>query len=340
MTISRQTQRWLATALGATLLAVTGAAHAQYQDRNIRASIVLGKGHSLSQALAQVSQCAAEKSAGKMKIQPFYDGALGGDLAAIQQLRSGTLEMMVTSPSYMSGMVPSAAVFDLPFYFTNEKEIDAALDGKAGALLADRLMGSGLVTLAYYDLGFRHVTNSKHPIKRLEDFNGLKVRGMQNPVVLDTFKALGGFAVAMPYSEAYSALENKTVDGQENAAGLIEISKFNEVQKYLSNTGHMYTATMLAYSKQLFDKLSPQEQATLRECAVTARDVQRRVNRQQTVESIARMKASGLVVNDISADEMVRLRAAAAPVQANLLRAIGPEMVTAVQDDLKRVRGR
>jgi tripartite ATP-independent transporter DctP family solute receptor len=335
MTIFRNTL--VATAAA---LAFAGAAQAQFQERTIRSGIVLAKDHSLGQAMVEVAKCAADKSGGKMKIQNYFDAALGGDLPAIQQLRSGTLDMIVTSPSYFTGMIPAAALWDLPFFFADEKEADATLDGKAGKLLADKLPTVGIVHLTYYDVGFRHTTNSKHPIRRMEDLNGVKVRSSQSPVVLDTFKALGGFAVAMPFAEVYSALENKTIDGQENSIGLTETTKFYEVQKYLSLTQHQYGPAMMIYSKQLFDKLSPQEQGVLRDCASASRETQRATNRKQMSEALARMKAKGLQVNEIAPPEMERMRAAVKPVQDKYLKDLGPDMIAAVQDDLKRVRGR
>lgn len=329
----------VAAATGA-LFAFAAPAQAQFQDRTIRAGIVLAKEHSLGQAMVAVARCAADKTGGRMKIQNYFDAALGGDLPAIQQLRSGTLDMIVTSPSYFTGMIPAAALWDLPFYFANEQEADATLDGKAGKLLADKLPSVGIVHLTYYDVGFRHTTNSKHPIRRMEDFNGVKVRSSQSPVVLETFKALGGFAVAMPFSEIYSALENKTIDGQENSIGLTETTKFYEVQKYLSLTQHQFGPAMMIYSKKLFDQLSPQEQAVLRECADASREPQRALDRKQTQEALARMKAKGMVVNDIAPAEMDRMRAAVRPVQEKYLKELGPDMVSAAQDDLKRARSR
>ena len=340
MTFFRHTFTLTAAAVTSMLLCSAGSAQAQFQDRAIRASIVLAKEHSLGQAMQFVSKCAADKSGGKMKIQNFYDAALGGDLPAIQQLRTGTLDISVTSPSYFTGMIPAAALWDLPFFFADEKEADAALDGKAGKYLAEKLPSSGVVLLSYYEVGFRHTTNSKHPIRKMEDLRGVKIRSSQSPVVLDTFKALGGFAVAMPFAEVYSALENKTIDGQENSVGLVETSKFDEVQKYLSFTQHQYGPAMMIYSKPLFDKLSPQEQSTLMECASASHAMQRDLNRKQIAGALTRMKAKGLVVNEIPAAEMDRMRAAVRPVQEKYIKAIGAEMMTAVQDDLKQVRGR
>ena len=330
----------LVPAIAALCLLAAGPAQAQFQDRAIRATLSAPSAHPLATALTKVQQCVAEKSGGKMKIQTFFDGSLGADIPTIQQLRTGTLDMVVTATSFMSTMVPSAAVFDLPFMFANEKEADAALDGKAGELLAQRLAGVGLIGLAYWENGFRNMTNSKRPINRMEDLGGLKMRALQNPIVVETFKAMGGFAVPMPFTEVYSALETKTVDGQENPVPIIESAKFYEVQKYLSMTRHIYNPAVVLYSKQLFDKLAPVEQAALRECAQGARGEQRRHNRQQSEEGIARLKAKGMIVNELSPAELARMREVAKPIHEKAIPTIGPDMMAAVNEDLKAVRGR
>ena len=327
-------------ALAAACLFAAGSVHAQFQDHAIRATLSAQKDHPLGIALTKVQQCVAQKSGGKMKIQTFFDGSLGSDIPTIQQLRTGTLDMVVTATSFLSTMVPSAAVFDLPFLFASEKEADAALDGKAGELLAQRLTGVGLVTLAYWENGFRNMTNSKRPINRMEDLVGLKMRALQNPIVVETFKAMGGFAVPMPFTEVYSALETKTVDGQENPVPIIESAKFYEVQRYLSMTRHIYNPGVVLYSKQLFDKLAPVEQTALRECAQGARAEQRQLNRKQAEEGIARLKAKGMIVNDISPAELARMREVAKPVHEKAIPTIGADMIAAVNDDLKTVRGR
>ena len=138
----------------------------------------------------------------------------------------------------------------------------------------------------------------------------------------------------------YSALETKTVDGQENPVPIIESAKFYEVQKYLSMTRHIYNPGVLVYSKQLFDKLSPAEQAALRDCAQGARVEQRRLNRQQSEEGIGRLKAKGMIVNELSPAELARMRAVVKPIHEKAIPTIGADMMAAVNDDLKTVRGR
>ena len=327
-------------AIAAACLFAAGSVNAQFQEHAIRATLSAQKDHPLGVALTKVQECVAQKSGGKMKIQTFFDGSLGADVPTIQQLRTGTLDMVVTASSFMSTMVPSAAVFDLPFLFANEKEADAALDGKSGELLAQKLAGVGLVTLAFWENGFRNMTNSKHPITKMEDLKGLKMRALQNPIVVETFKAMGGFAVPMPFTEVYSALETKTVDGQENPVPIIESAKFYEVQKYLSMTRHIYNPGIVVYSKQLFDKMSPAEQAALRDCAQGARVEERRLNRLQAEEGIGRLKAKGMIVNELSPAELTRMRDVVKPIHEKTIPTIGADMMAAVNDDLKTVRGR
>jgi tripartite ATP-independent transporter DctP family solute receptor len=155
------------------------------------------------------------------------------------------------------GIMPELGVFDLPFLFANEKEADAVLDGDAGKYFNKKLPDAGLVNLAYWENGFRNLTNSKRPVQKAEDFDGIKVRVMQNNIFLDSFKTLGTNAVPMAFGEVFTALETKTIDGQENPFVTIETSKFYEVQKYLTVTRHAYTPFLILYSKKLWDQLSP-----------------------------------------------------------------------------------
>lgn len=323
-------------ATAVALFAAAGSAQAQITERNIRASLVLSKDHSLGVGLTKYSQCVGEKSGGKMKVQTFFDGALGNDAPAIAQLRSGTLEMVITATSAMSQMIPSAVVYDMPFLFADEKDADAALDGKSGALLTRRMADVGLVNLSYLENGFRHSSNSKHPINKMEDLRGLKIRSMPNPIVGEAFKAMGGYAFPMPFTELYSALETKAVDGQENPVPIIETAKFYEVQKYLSLTSHMYNPALLLYSKQLFDKLNPAEQTVLRDCANLLRTEQRKINRQMAAEGIERLKGKGMVVNSVAPAEVARMREAVKVVYEKNAPTIGADMLGLLEEDLKR----
>jgi len=244
---------------GAALLASTSV-FAQFAERTIKFTNGVAADHPVADGVRRMQQVLDAKTGGKIKINAFWGGSAGGDLQATQALRAGTQEMVCTSSSPLVGIVKELGVFDLPFLFANEKEADAVLDGQAGEYFNKRLEAVGLVNLAYWENGFRNLTNSKRPVAKVEDFGGVKVRVMQNNIFLDTFKTLGTNAVPMAFGEVFTALETKTIDGQENPFVTIDTSKFYEVQKYLSVTRHAYTPFLILYSKKLWDQLSPAEQ--------------------------------------------------------------------------------
>jgi tripartite ATP-independent transporter DctP family solute receptor len=327
----------LATA-GLLTLAVASA-NAQFAERTIRVSNGINQEHPVGNGVAKMTFCLAEKSGGKMKLQAFWGGALGGDLQATQALRSGTQEMVVTSTSPLVGILPELGVFDLPFLFTNEKEADAILDGEVGKSISDKLPGVGLVNLAYWENGFRNLTNSRKPVEKLEDFPGLKVRVMQNNIFLDTFGTVGTNAVPMAFQEVFPALETRAIDGQENPLVTIDTSKIYEVQKYLSLTRHAYTPFLLLYSKALWDKLSADEQKALSECAIQGRDEQRKVSRELSGKSLENLKKQGMIVNELSETEQKRLRDAVKPVYEKHAATIGKDTVDRMLTALAKMRG-
>jgi len=328
----------LLAAVGALAL-MTGTANAQFAERTIRVSNGINQNHPVGNGIAKMTACLTDKSGGKLKLQAFWGGALGGDLQAAQALRSGTLEMVVTSSSPLVGILPDLGVFDLPFLFTNEKEADAILDGSFGKYIADKLPAVGLVNLSYWENGFRNLTNSRRPVTKVEDFPGLKVRVMQNNVFLDTFKTLGANAVPMAFQEVFAALETKAIDGQENPFVTIDTSKLYEVQKFLSVTNHAYTPFLFLYSKALWDKLSADEQKALTDCAAEGQKEQRTVSRALSSQSLANVKAQGMQVNEIAPSEQKRMRDAVKPVYERAAATVGKDTVDRIQADLGKIRG-
>ncbi|QGW83493.1 TRAP transporter substrate-binding protein [Variovorax paradoxus] len=319
------------------LLASTGAI-AQFAERTIKFTNGVNEDHPVGVGVKKMQEVLAAKTGGKMKIVAFWGGAAGGDLPATQALRAGTQEMVCTSSSPLVGIVKELGAFDLPFLFANEKEADAVLDGPAGEYFNKKLEAAGLVNLAYWENGFRNLTNSKKPVAKAEDFEGVKLRVMQNNIFLDSFKTLGANAVPMAFGEVFTALETRTIDGQENPFVTIETSKFSEVQKYLSVTRHAYTPFLILYSKKLWDQLNPQEQAVLREAAKEGQKVQREANRALNEKSLANLRKT-MTVNDVSPAEQKRMLEKVKPVYDKNVPNIGAEAVGVVTDALKKARG-
>ncbi|MDD1500016.1 TRAP transporter substrate-binding protein [Agrobacterium sp. CNPSo 3708] len=313
-------------------------AFAEYNSRMIRVSNGINQDHPVGNGIKAMQACLDEKTGGKLKMTAFWGGALGGDLQATQALRSGVQEAVVTSSSPLVGLIPALGVFDLPFLFSNTKEVDAVLDGEFGDMMNKKLEEQGLVNLAYWENGFRNLSNSKRAVDKWEDFSGLKVRVMQNNIFLDTFQNLGANATPMAFGEVFSALETNAIDAQENPYVTIDTSKFYEVQKFVTETNHAYTPFLFLFSKPIFDSYTPEEQTALRECAIVGRDEERKVIRALNQKSLDKIKEAGLKVNVLSAEEQARIREKSAVVYEKHKAEIGADIVDGIQAKLKEVR--
>ena len=199
-------------------------------------------------------------------------------------------------------------MLDFFFLFANEKQADAVLDGPVGQKLLSKTTDKGLVGLVFLENGFRNITNSKHPITRVEDIQGLKLRVMQSPVFVESVQQLGANPTPLAFSELYSALETKTVDGQENPCPIVETAKFAEVQKYYSVTNHVYNSFVLTASKKWWDKLNPAEQKIVRDSAMETREFHRKLNREVNSKCIAALQAQKMQVNYLSPEEMAHMQ--------------------------------
>ena len=328
-------------AVAAVFALTSTTANAQFTERKIRVSFGVSAENPVSIGVKKMQEIVEQKSGGKMKIVPYYNGALGPDMQAVQALRGGTQEMVIPSSSPLIGLIKDIGIFDMPFLFANEKEVDAVLDGPAGDFINKKLEEIGLINLAYWENGFRNLTNSKRPVNKLEDIAGLKVRVMQNSIYLDAFKELGANAIPLNFGELFSALETKAVDGQENPNINTETFKMNEVQKYLTVTRHAYTPWIILYSKKLWDQLSKDEQNALKEAAIAGRKAQRDGNRVLDAESLESLKKKEMVVSTtFNEAERQRLVEKTKPVYDKNLPTFSKELVDLVFASLKQVRGK
>jgi tripartite ATP-independent transporter DctP family solute receptor len=249
-----------------------------------------------------------------MKVRLFPSGQLGGDLQTVSALQGGTIDITVLNAGLLVGQVKEFGLFDLPFLFGSPKEADAVTDGPFGQKLQESLGPKNLVGLGYWDLGFRNLTNSRRPVAKLEDIQGLKIRVLQSPIYIDLFNTLGANSVPLPFPELYTALEQKTVDGQENPATVIQTSKFSEVQKYLTFTRHIYNPQIVIFSKRVWDRFDPEERKVVEEAAAEAKVYQRQLSRDTEAKAIEQLKAQGMQLTELSPEEVARLREKVKPV--------------------------
>lgn len=281
----------------------------------------------------------SKKSNGKIAVKLFAAGVLGGDLQSVSALRTGTLDMTSLNAGMLNNIEKSFIIFDFPFLFGTSKEADAIMDGPVGKKMLDKLPAQGLVGLGYFDNGFRNLTNSKRRVTKVDDIKGLKIRVLQNPIYIDIFNTLGATATPMPFPELFTALEQKVIDGQENPARTIEASKLNEVQKYMTLTQHTYNPMALLISKKSWDKFSPEEQKILRDAAQEASVYQRAVSREENMAAIERMKKEGLVVDELSAQEIALLRQKVKPVADTYVKDVGADLYQEFAAAIAKARG-
>ncbi|THG80578.1 TRAP transporter substrate-binding protein [Pseudomonas sp. A-1] len=328
----------LATACAAGVLFAGAASAAEIKERTLRFAFQNVKDHPQGQGAQKFADLVSEKSGGKIKVRLFAGGTLGGDLQTVSALQGGTLDLTVLNSGILAAQVPEFAMLDFPYLFNNTAEAHAVIDGEVGQQLHSRLESKGLIGLGYWDLGFRNLTNSKHPVTKPEDMQGLKIRVIQSPIYLETFKALGANPVPMPFPEVYTGLEQRTVDGQENPYTVILGSKFHEVQKYLSSTNHIYNPQSFVIGQKTWQKLSNDEQALIREAASEAQNYQREITEKAQSAALDKLKQGGIAANEIAPAEIDRFREKVKPVVEQFAKDLDPALVKAMYESIDKVR--
>ncbi|WP_417662319.1 TRAP transporter substrate-binding protein [Pseudomonas sp.] len=327
----------LTSACLAGLLLNSLSAHAEIGEHTLRFAFQNVKDHPQGQGAQKFADLVKKKSDGKMKIRLFAGGVLGGDLQTVSALQGATLDMTVLNSGILAAQVPEYALLDFPFLFNSTDEAQAVIDGPVGQELSKRLEGKGLKTLGYWDLGFRNLTNSKQPVAKWEDMAGLKIRVIQSPIYLETFKALGANPVPMPFPEVYTGLEQRTVDGQENPFTVIKGNKFNEVQKYLSVTQHIYNPQSFIIGEKSWAKLNAEEQAVIVDAAKEATAYQRQITAAAQDEAFAEL-SKDMQANTVTPEEMDRFREKVKPVIEQFSKDMDPALVKAMYDSVEQAR--
>jgi len=327
----------IAAAIAVTAL-LTAPASAQVQERTIRWGHLNNTDHPVSFGVQKFAEIIAAKSGGKLKVREFAASQLGNEMQQQSALRGGTQEMLSASTTSLASVVKEFGLLDFPFLFSTNAQAEGLVAGPFGQAMIDTLPEKDLIGLGYWGLGFRNATNSNRPIAKLEDFAGLKLRVIPNPVFLETFKALKANPVPMNFGELYTALENKTVDGQENPYTVILSNKFYEVQKFVSATNHAYTQNILLVSKKFWDKLSPEEQKMMRDAVVETRDYQREQTKIQAEKSLTELKAKGMAFNEIAPAEYARMQEATKAVAEKFAADFDQGKVKLFNAELERLR--
>jgi tripartite ATP-independent transporter DctP family solute receptor len=306
--------RFTRRAVAVALAAVFAVGAAQAQEKTFKLGLQNPKGHPLEVGASKFAELVAAKSGGRLKVTVFAGGTLGGDAANVSALQGGTIEMVLLNSGILASQVKDFEVYDFPFMFASAKEADAVVDGPFGSKLHAKLADKGIVGLAYFELGFRNITNSKRALNTVEDVAGLKLRVIPNAINVDWVKALGANPTPMAFPEVYAGLEQKAIDGQENPFSVILANKFFEVQKFLAVTNHQYNPQSLIFSKKVFDTLPAADQKILQDAALEASRFQRQTNRDAAAGQLDALKKAGMTVTEFSPAEQAKLRDKFKPV--------------------------
>ncbi|MBM7553594.1 TRAP transporter substrate-binding protein [Thalassobacillus pellis] len=283
----------------------------------------LPEDHPWGKGAQKFKEIVEEKTNGEIKIELYGNGQLGGSGREIQEgAKVGTIDIGISSTP-MAQLNPYLNIFSLPYIFENREHAWEVLDGPIGDEVGKKLEEHNLKHLAYWEDGFRQVTNSVRPITSPEDFDGLKIRVPESDVRLQTFKALGASPLPMSWSEVFTSLQQGTIDGQENPLSVIESASFYDVQKYLTITNHVYSPATLFMNKSKWDSLTEEQQKIIKEAAEAGRDVNRELNEKQDNQLIKGLKEKGMEVTVI--EDITPFQEATKPVWDMVINELGSD---------------
>jgi tripartite ATP-independent transporter DctP family solute receptor len=267
---------------------------------------------------------------GRYKIQTFYAGALGAERESVEGVQLGTLDLTLTSTGPLPNFVPEVAILDIPFLFRDYAHARAVLDGPIGQELLQKLPPKGMVGLAWAENGFRHMTNSKRPVNTPDDLRGLKMRTMENPIHIEAYKQFGILPTPMAFTEVFTALQQGTVDGQENPLSVITAAKLDQVQKNLTLTGHVYSPAIILMNKVQWDKLSVADKQAFLGAAKEAVKANRARIDEDERKGVADLRAKGMAV--VEKVDKTKFQAALAPVYSDFGQRFGQENIDRIKD--------
>jgi len=292
--------------------------------------VILKLGHAVAPehpyhlGAVRYSDLVAQRTKNKVKIDVYPSTQLGNERDMVEGLQLGTIDLVVTSTGPLGGFVPRMFVVDLPFLFRDRAHAYQVLDGPIGRELLNAFSAKGMKGLAFWENGFRQITNSVRPIEKPEDLKGIKIRTMENKVHLSAFRAFGASPTPMAWSEVYTALQQKTIDAQENPIAIIYFQKISEVQKHLALTGHFYSPTPLLMSLKAFNNLSQNIQKIMLDAAMECATFERNLLRDNEAKQLAEIKAKGM---QVTLPNKKPFQDAAAPVYKEFESQFGKETI-------------
>ena len=301
------------------------------KEQTIKLAHVVNEKDGFHIAAMKFEELVEERTEGKINIELYPNATLGDERTLLEGMQMGTVDMGLITNGPIVNFVEDIGVFELPFLFASPEEAYEVLDGEIGQSILGKLESVNIKGLAYAERGFRNLTNSKKTVMTPDDVNGLKIRVMENPVYIDSFKALGANAVPMAWTEALTALQQGTIDGQENPVNVIYSFKLYETQNFLSMTRHSYAPAAFLMNLDKFSKLSPAAQKIFKEAAQEAAEFERKANAESEETQMAKLRENGM---EIVQPEIKKFQDAVAPVYEKYGAKYG-DYIKAIREQLK-----
>jgi TRAP-type transport system periplasmic protein len=318
----------LSTLFAASVLAISFMTSASGQS-SMKISISVAQNSHQGVAIDTFAKEVEKRTQGRYKIQTFYSGSLGGERESIEAVQLGTQELAFSSTGPVPNFVPEARILDIPFLFRDKAHARNVLDGAIGQDMLTKFESKGFKALAWGENGVRHMTNSKRAVNSPDDLKGLKMRTMENPVHVAAYKGFGIVPTPMAFPEVFTALQQGTVDGQENPLSVIMAAKFDQVQKHLTLTGHVYSPAIFLMSKPAFDKLSATDKTAFLESAKEGAKAGRARVDEDDSKGVAELKSKGMsVVENVDKAKFV---ATLAPVNAEFEKQFGKDVLDKIR---------
>lgn len=308
----------------------TAASDTAYPSMTIQVGTTTTAESPYVKGLEVLAEQISEKTGGAITLEIFSDGQLGGEVDLIEGVSMGTIDMCVTSSSPVANYVTDFFTFDLPFLITDLNKAHEVMDGELGRGLLDQLSETGIYGLALWDNGFRNLTNSNIPVHALSDVSGMKIRVMENEVHQALWTALGAYPTPMAWGEVITALEQGTIDAEENPLNAIYSSGVYEVQKYITRTNHVYTAGVCMINQSLWDGFSDEVKEVFRESMEYATDWERDFVEKAEEEMAALLTEAGCEINDV--DNLEEWSDAVSGLYETYSDKVNQELVEALRD--------
>lgn len=322
----------------ASVVALFGLALPAGAQEKIRVAGNFATEHSSSMAMEQVFKPELAKlSNNQLGVDIFPAMQLGGAKENVDAVRSGALFMTWVGVAFLSRIVPELEAISLPFLMPSREVAFKVIDGEVGQLIDKRYADKGFISLGWMELGSRQVTNSKRPIKTMDDFKGLKIRMQPLETHLATFRALGANPVAMDIKELYSAMQQGVVDGQENPFAIIQANRYFEVQKFVSNTGHFYDFIAIVANRRQFEAMRPEQQKAIRGGMSAAVAHQRKIAAELDAKAVEELKKR-MQYNEVPAAVREQMRKASTGVVDQVKSRIGADLVNRVLAEVAQAR--